>query len=240
MNQNTGLEQIYKIYSELYPESQKAKLDKFLVELNKLRTRLSTKEEESDWYKDATVYSLYVDLFNKNFKGLADKLDYLQDLGVSCLWLLPILDSPMKDAGFDIKDYQRIRKDLFLLPDSASQEEEKKLFQDFLSKAHKKGMHVIFDIALNHTSVDHFWFQESRKGVDNPYRDYYIWNKDTDKYKEARLLFKGMCPSNWEKDGDHFFFHRFLGFFVYIVCIVLVDECEKTVNIIAFCASHRL
>ena len=105
MNQNTGLEQIYKIYSELYPESQKAKLDKFLVELNKLRTRLSTREEESDWYKDATVYSLYVDLFNKNFKGLADKLDYLQDLGVSCLWLLPILDSPMKDAGFDIKDY---------------------------------------------------------------------------------------------------------------------------------------
>jgi maltose alpha-D-glucosyltransferase/alpha-amylase len=65
---------------------------------------------------------------------------------------------------------------------------------------------------LNHTSIEHPWFQESRKGEDNPYRDYYIWNKDTEKYKEARLLFKGMCPSNWEKDGDAYFFHRFFEF----------------------------
>jgi maltose alpha-D-glucosyltransferase/alpha-amylase len=205
-------ERIYSSFNELYPGIPKTQLVSFIEELNSLKNRLESPDNQADWYKDAIVYSLYVDLFNTDFSGLIQKLDYLKDLGVNCIWLLPILDSPMKDAGFDIKDYRRIRKDLFRLPDSASAEEEKLLFGKFLYEAHSKGMRVIFDIAMNHTSIDHPWFQESRLGKENPFRDYYIWNMDTNKYKEARLLFKGMCPSNWEKDDDCFFFHRFFEF----------------------------
>lgn len=205
-------ERIYSSFNELYPGIPKTQLVSFIEELNSIKKRLESPDNQTDWYKDAIVYSLYVDLFNTDFSGLIQKLDYLKDLGVNCIWLLPILDSPMKDAGFDIKDYRRIRKGLFRLPDSASAEEEKLLFGRFLYEAHSKGMRVIFDIAMNHTSIDHPWFQESRLGKENPFRDYYIWNKDTNKYKEARLLFKGMCPSNWEKDGDCFFFHRFFEF----------------------------
>lgn len=212
MHKNDALNRLYLSYKELYPEDTSNLLDDFVLYLNTIKSKLYTSNHNFDWYKDATVYSLYVDLFNNDFSGLAEKIDYLQDLGVSCLWLLPILDSPMKDAGFDIKDYKRIRNDLFRLPDSASADDEKALFKKFLDQAHSKGMRVIFDIALNHSSIDHPWFQESRKSIDNPYRDYYIWNKDTEKYKEARLLFKGMCPSNWEKDGDCYFFHRFFEF----------------------------
>jgi maltose alpha-D-glucosyltransferase/alpha-amylase len=212
MHNNDAKDRLYSSFNELYSSESIAQLDSFIVQLNDLKSKLSASETNSDWYKDATVYSLYVDLFNKDFSGLTEKMDYLQDLGVSCLWLLPILDSPMKDAGFDIKDYTRIRKDLFRLPDTASPEEEKVLFKRFVDQAHAKGMRVIFDIAMNHSSMDHPWFQESRKGKDNPYRDYYIWNNDTDKYQDARLLFKGMCPSNWEKDGDCYFFHRFFEF----------------------------
>jgi len=212
MSENNALKRLHNAYNELYLGESAALLDTFIDQLEKLKSKLDNKDTSSDWYKDVTVYSLYVDLFNKDFSGLTEKMDYLKDLGVSCLWLLPILDSPMKDAGFDIKDYKRIRKDLFRLPDTASPAEEKVLFKRFLDEAHNKGLRVIFDIALNHSSIDHPWFQESRKGKDNPYRDYYIWNKDTEKYKEARLLFKGMCPSNWEKDGDSYFFHRFFEF----------------------------
>nr|MDA3907422.1 alpha-amylase family glycosyl hydrolase [Bacteroidales bacterium] len=212
MPKNDALDRLYKSFNELYAGDSITLLDSFINQLNALKSRLSFEETTSDWYKDVTVYSLYVDLFNRNFSGLTEKMNYLKDLGVSCLWLLPILDSPMKDAGFDIKDYTRIRKDLFRLPDTASSEDEKVLFKKFLDEAHNKGLKVIFDIALNHSSMDHPWFQESRKSKDNPYRDYYIWNENTEKYKEARLLFKGMCPSNWEKDGDCYFFHRFFEF----------------------------
>jgi len=118
----------------------------------------------------------------------------------------------MRDAGFDIRDYRNIRAELLGLPAETSMEVKQKAFRDFLDEAHKHGIRVIFDIAMNHTSEEHPWFVESRKGPDNPFRNYYIWNKDTNKYKETRLLFKGMCPSNWEKDGDYYFFHRFFEF----------------------------
>ncbi len=212
MNETSTLDKLYTNFDKLYPDHSDELLDTFVAKLDRLKDRLKTNQKTFDWYKDATVYSLYVDLFNKDFSGLSEKMDYLQDLGVSCLWLLPILDSPMRDAGFDIKNYQRIRKDLFRLPDSASADEEKKLFNSFLKEAHAKGMHVIFDIAMNHTSMEHPWFQEARKSKENPFRDYYIWNKDTNKYTDARLLFKGMCPSNWEKEGNNYFFHRFFEF----------------------------
>lgn len=211
MTQEESKQLLERSFHELYPNESLDLLYSFIKELEELQPQIPN-DGNPDWYKDAIVYSLYVDLFNKDFTGLTEKLDHLSELGVSCLWLLPILDSPMKDAGFDIKDYRKIRSELFRLPDTASPEDKQEKFRDFLNHAHDKGIKVIFDIAMNHTSMDHPWFQESRKGIDNPYRDYYIWNKDTEKYKEARLLFKGMCPSNWEKDGDCYFFHRFFEF----------------------------
>jgi len=200
-------------FQELYPNASLSILDEFVEELQQKKSHIATCEKQ-DWYKDAIVYSLYVDLFNVDFSGLSSKLSYLQNLEVNCLWLLPILDSPMKDAGFDIKNYQKIRPELFRLPDTASPEDQKEKFKAFVEQAHEKGIKVIFDIALNHSSMEHPWFIESRKGVDNPYRDYYIWNKDTNKYQDARLLFKGMCPSNWELDEQSgcYFFHRFFEF----------------------------
>lgn len=211
MDKAQNFEILKNSFQELYPNEPLNKLEDFISELIDLNKEIPT-NENPDWYKDAVVYSLYVDLFNKDFNGLIAKLDHIASLGVTCLWLLPILDSPMKDAGFDIKDYRRIRPELFNMPDTASSEEQQVKFREFLNHAHSKGIKVIFDIAMNHCSMEHPWFQEARKGKDNLYRDYFIWNKDTDKYKEARLLFKGMCPSNWEKDGEEYFFHRFFEF----------------------------
>lgn len=201
-----------KYWRELYDNQSIELLSTFLQEIDAFKKEVNVTPAENEWYKDAVVYSLYVDLFNNNFKGLEEKLDYLHDLGVNCLWLLPILDSPMRDAGFDISNYIKIREDLIGLKKNSSEEQQLNVFKDFLSHAKQKGIRVIFDIAMNHTSNQHFWFSESRKSEDNPYRDYYIWNKDTNKYREARLLFKGMCPSNWEKDGEWYYFHRFFEF----------------------------
>ncbi|MBI9039294.1 MAG: alpha-glucosidase C-terminal domain-containing protein [Bacteroidales bacterium] len=199
-------------WNKLYPNTSTDKLEGFIKELSNIKLEVKFKSHENEWYKDAIVYSLYVDLFNKNFQGIEEKLDYLSDLGVNCLWLLPILDSPMRDAGFDISDYRKIRPEILGTSASSSDEEKKEVFVKFLESAHKKGIKVIFDIALNHTSDQHFWFKESRKSEDNPFRNYYIWNKNKDLYKETRLLFEGMEPSNWEKDGEWYYFHRFFSF----------------------------
>ena len=199
-------------WHELYGHDNNLLLDDFLKYLEDFKTRQVIQPQEPEWYKDAIVYSLYVDLFNKTFDGLREKLDYIQNLGVNCLWLLPILDSPMRDAGFDIRQYDKVRDELLGLPANATDEEKQKAFRDFLDEAHKRNIKVIFDIAMNHTSDQHPWFLESRKGVDNPYRDFYIWNNDTNRYTATRLLFKGMEDSNWEKDGDCYFFHRFFNF----------------------------
>ncbi|MBK6966486.1 MAG: alpha-glucosidase C-terminal domain-containing protein [Bacteroidales bacterium] len=207
------LDKIKTAWNELYPTPDaNQKLEILLKELEIARNNNRFNPQPDGWYKDAVVYSLYVDFFAGTFHGLSDKLDHLKELGITCLWLLPILDSPMRDAGFDIRDYRNIRAELLGLPGGTDVEIKQKAFRDFLEEAHARGIRVIFDIAMNHTSEEHAWFVESRKGPDNPYRDYYIWNKDTNKYKETRLLFKGMCPSNWEKDGDYYFFHRFFEF----------------------------
>ena len=212
MTTNFAITTMRACWHELYGYNSDILLDDFLAETDKIKGELHFAPHNPGWYKDAIVYSLYVDLFNGTFDGLIQKLDYLQQLGVSCLWLLPILDSPMRDAGFDIRNYKSIRSNLLGLPNDAPDATKQVAFSHFLKEAHKRNIQVIFDIALNHTSEEHLWFQESRKSPDNPYRDYYIWNRDTEKYKETRLLFKGMCPSNWEKDGDWFYFHRFFEF----------------------------
>jgi len=199
-------------WQQLYGNEYDSLLVDFLCYIGDFKNQHVIKPQQPEWYKDAIVYSLYVDLFNKDFQGLTDKLDYIHSLGVNCIWLLPILDSPMRDAGFDIRQYTKVRDELLGLDADASDDEKIGVFADFLEKAHQKGIRVIFDIAMNHTSDQHPWFIESRQSPDNPYRDFYIWNKDTNRYKETRLLFKGMEDSNWEKDGDWFYFHRFFGF----------------------------
>jgi maltose alpha-D-glucosyltransferase/alpha-amylase len=208
----SDLSAIKKAWKQLYNNEDNELLNGFLTYLAEFKNQLVISPQEPEWYKDAIVYSLYVDLFNEDFQGLTDKLDYFRDLGVNCLWLLPILDSPMRDAGFDIRQYTKVRDELLGLNRDATDVEKFDVFTRFLDEAHQRGLRVIFDIAMNHTSDQHPWFIESRKGPGNPYRDFYIWNKDTNRYTGTRLLFKGMEESNWEKDGDCYYFHRFFGF----------------------------
>jgi maltose alpha-D-glucosyltransferase/alpha-amylase len=118
----------------------------------------------------------------------------------------------MRDAGFDIRDYRKIRADLLSLPETAGETEREAVFARFLVNAHARGIRVIFDIALNHTSDEHPWFVQAKSSKANPYRDYFIWSKDPEKYKEARIIFNGLCESNWERVGDEYYFHRFFEF----------------------------
>ncbi|WP_394790264.1 alpha-amylase family glycosyl hydrolase [Rhodoferax sp.] len=196
-----------QLWQQLYQDQHADKLDQFLDELQQA-AETAAPPPPATWFKEVVVYSLYVDLFNKDFKGLTERLGYLQDLGVTCLWLLPILDSPMRDAGFDISDYTKIRSELVGGSDAAAQG----TFAAFLAEAHRRNIRVIFDVAMNHCSDQHQWFQEARKGPDNPYRDYFIWSDTTERYQEARIIFKGMMPSNWHplpEEPGTYFFHRF-------------------------------
>jgi maltose alpha-D-glucosyltransferase/alpha-amylase len=201
---------LFQYWKALYPAESYDRLEAFIDEIDGLIK--SDNSISHDWYKDAVVYSLYVDLYNKDFKGLTAKLDYLQGLGVSCLWLLPILDSPMRDAGFDIRNFDLIRHDLLGLKPGFSKQEQEKVFGEFLLEAKNRGIRVIFDVAINHCSEEHPWFVEAKKSEDSPYRDYFIWTRDTTLYKDARIIFKGMETSNWEAWGDWYYFHRFFNF----------------------------
>ncbi|MEI6059991.1 MAG: alpha-amylase family glycosyl hydrolase [Bacteroidota bacterium] len=199
---------LFDIWGKLYPGISTRILDNFLLTIEVNRNANIPDNEQVDWYKDAVVYSLYADLFNHDFTGITQKLDYLHELGVNCLWLLPVLDSPMRDAGFDISDYYSIRAELA----GTEGADKQAVFSSFLAEAHSRGIRVIFDIAMNHTSDEHHWFLEARKSKDNPYRNYYIWSKDETLYDKARIIFKGIEKSNWEPCGDEFYYHRFFNF----------------------------
>jgi len=200
---------LFSIWENLYPGISSHLLKDFLSSVETDREAQSNGEDQVDWYKDAVVYSLYADLFNDDFAGLIQKLDYLHELGINCIWLLPVLDSPMRDAGFDISDYYKIRPGLL---DKTGKNTDQQIFRHFLEAAHSKGIRVIFDISMNHTSNEHPWFVEALKSKDNPYRNYYIWSKDNTLYKDARIIFKGIETSNWELRGDDYYFHRFFNF----------------------------
>ncbi len=200
---------LFTIWEKLYPGIPTRILEDFLLSVEINCNTQKSENDQADWYKDVVVYSLYADLFNSDFPGLIQKLDYLRDLGITCIWLLPVLGSPMRDAGFDISDYTSIRPELI---DKSGKNMDQKVFRQFLSEAHKKGIRVIFDISMNHTSDEHPWFSEALKSKDNPYRDYYIWSKDNSLYSDARIIFKGIEASNWEKNGDEYYFHRFFSF----------------------------
>jgi len=204
------MNKLREYWNILYGNKNISLLENFLKYLDESKSNIKSSFSDKEWYSNAVVYSLYVDLFNKNFEGLQEKLLYLKDLGVNCIWLLPVLESPMRDAGFDISDYRKIRSELFCKKYSESERENK--FQDFLNEAHTQGLKIIFDIAINHTSNQHNWFQEAIKSPDSKYRDYYIWSDDDKKYSDARIIFKGMLNSNWEKLDNHYYFHRFFEF----------------------------
>src|SRR4051812_35780830 len=165
-------------------------------------------ERDPDWFKKAVFYEIHLRGFfdgnddgSGDFRGLADKLDYLQWLGVDCLWLLPYYPSPLRDGGYDIADFYSIH------PDYGSIED----FKYFVDQAHQRGMRVIADLVMNHTSSDHPWFQASRTDPDGPYGDWYVWGDDDTRWSEARIIFIDTEPSNWTWDPirGQYYWHRF-------------------------------
>jgi maltose alpha-D-glucosyltransferase/alpha-amylase len=164
--------------------------------------------DELLWYKDAVFYEVYVRAFKDSnsdghgdLRGLTEKLDYLEELGVDCLWLLPIYPSPLKDDGYDIADYYGVHPTYGNLED----------FTELVDAAHDRGMRVITDLVLNHTSDQHPWFQASRQDPDSPYHDYYVWSPTDQKYDAARIIFLDTETSNWAWDDEAkmFYWHRF-------------------------------
>lgn len=161
------------------------------------------------WYKDAIIYELHVKTFyDKNsdgigdFRGLTEKLDYLENLGVNTIWLLPFFPSPLKDDGYDISDYYNIHKHYGNM----------RHFKHFLKEAHRREMKVIIELVLNHTSDQHQWFQRARKkNAPKRWRDFYVWSDKPDKYLDARIIFQDFETSNWTRDpeNDKYFWHRF-------------------------------
>jgi maltose alpha-D-glucosyltransferase / alpha-amylase len=161
------------------------------------------------WYKDAIIYEVHVRaFFDSNgdgigdFRGLTEKLDYLQDLGITAIWLLPFYPSPLKDDGYDIADYMSVHPDYGTLHD----------FQVFLREAHRRGLRVITELVLNHTSDQHPWFQRARRAKPGErWRDFYVWSDTPEKYQDARIIFKDFESSNWAWDpaAQAYYWHRF-------------------------------
>ena len=161
------------------------------------------------WYKDAIIYEVHARAFYDSdedgmgdFRGLTKKLDYLQDLGITTIWLLPFFPSPWRDDGYDISDYNDVHPAYGTLRD----------FQNFLKQAHRRGIRVVTEVVLNHTSDQHPWFQRSRRAAPGSrWRDFYVWSDTADKYLDARIIFKDFETSNWAWDpvAKAYYWHRF-------------------------------
>jgi maltose alpha-D-glucosyltransferase / alpha-amylase len=160
------------------------------------------------WFQRAVFYEVLVRAFydsnadgSGDLRGLIDRLDYLEWLGVDCLWLPPFYDSPLRDGGYDIRDFYRV------LPEYGTVED----FVALLDAAHRRGIRVITDLVMNHTSDAHPWFQESRRDPSGPYGDYYVWSDTDDRYADARVIFVDTEESNWSFDPvrRQFYWHRF-------------------------------
>ena len=165
-------------------------------------------QHDPHWYRKAVFYEVLVRGFadgngdgSGDFHGLIDKLDYLQWLGVDCLWLPPFFQSPLRDGGYDISDYNSVLDEFGTISD----------FKRLVAEAHARGVRVIIDLPLNHTSDQHPWFQESRKDPDGPFGDFYVWSDTDEKYEDARIIFVDTEESNWTFDPirRQFFWHRF-------------------------------
>jgi maltose alpha-D-glucosyltransferase/alpha-amylase len=163
---------------------------------------------DPSWYKDAIIYEVHVRAFRDSsgngtgdFRGLTEKLDYLRDLGVTAIWLLPFYPSPLKDDGYDIADYTGVHPDYGTLRDVRA----------FIREAHKRGLRVITELVCNHTSDQHPWFQRARKAKrGSPWRDFYVWSDDPSMYGDARIIFKDFETSNWMWDpvAGQYFWHE--------------------------------
>ena len=161
------------------------------------------------WYKDAVIYELHVKAFADgnndgigDFRGLIGKLDYLQDLGVTCIWLLPFFPSPLRDDGYDISDYTNVNPHYGTLAD----------FEEFLDAAHKRGMQVLIELVINHTSDQHRWFQRARLAPPGSVeRDFYVWSDTDNKFQDVRIIFSDTEKSNWTWDpvAKAYYWHRF-------------------------------
>jgi maltose alpha-D-glucosyltransferase/alpha-amylase len=161
------------------------------------------------WYKDAVIYELHVKTFCDSdgdgmgdFRGLIEKLDYLQELGVTAIWLLPFYPSPLRDDGYDIADYFDVNPNFGTLDD----------FRAFLDAAHQRNLRVITELVINHTSDQNPWFQRSRRAAPgSPEREFYVWSDTPEKYKDARIIFKDFETSNWAWDpvAKAYYWHRF-------------------------------
>ncbi|MEA2559175.1 MAG: maltose alpha-D-glucosyltransferase / alpha-amylase [Acidobacteriota bacterium] len=168
-----------------------------------------TPEREPLWYKDAILYEIHVRAFADadndgmgDFKGLTAKLDYLQDLGVTALWILPFYPSPWRDDGYDISDYTEVHPAYGSIKD----------FKVFLREAHRRGLKVITELVINHTSDQHPWFQRARHAEPGSrWRDFYVWSDSPEKYADARIIFKDFESSNWSWDpvAKAYYWHRF-------------------------------
>ncbi len=167
------------------------------------------KTKHNLWYKDAIIYQLHVlSFFDSNadgigdFKGLIKKLDYLVDLGINTIWLLPFYPSPLKDGGYDISDFTDINPSYGTIAD----------FKKLIKEAHKRGLRVVTELVLNHTSSEHKWFQRARNAEPGSnFRDFYVWNDTPDKYNDARIIFQDFESSNWSWDpvAKAYYWHRF-------------------------------
>jgi len=164
---------------------------------------------ESDplWFKKAVFYEIHLRGFydgngdgSGDFRGLTEKLDYLNWLGIDCIWLLPMYKSPLRDGGYDIADYEEIHPDYGTMED----------VRTFLEAAHQRGMRVIADLVMNHTSSDHEWFQKSRRREPG-FEDWYVWSDTDELYRDARIIFIDTEASNWTWDPvrGQYYWHRF-------------------------------
>src|SRR5688572_14453317 len=164
---------------------------------------------QTDWYRDAIIYQVHVKSFfdsNDNgigdFAGLTSKLDYIRDLGVSAIWLMPFYPSPLRDDGYDIADYRGINPSYGTMAD----------FKQFIKEAHKRDIRVITELVINHTSDQHPWFQKARNAKPgSAARDFYVWSDTDQKYKDTRIIFLDTEPSNWSWDpvAQAYYWHRF-------------------------------
>ena len=163
---------------------------------------------QAGWYKDAIIYQVHVRSFSDSngdgigdFQGLAQRLDYVQELGVTAIWVMPFCPSPLRDDGYDISDYRSVHPSYGTLED----------FKAFLSGAHDRGIRVIIEMVANHTSDQHPWFLESRASRDNPKRDWYVWSDTDTGYRGTRIIFLDTEMSNWAWDpiSKSYYWHRF-------------------------------
>ena len=165
-------------------------------------------EADPLWFKRAVFYEIHIrGFFDANgdgsgdFRGLTEKLDYLQWLGIDCIWLLPFYESPLRDGGYDISDFYKVHPDYGTVAD----------VHKLIEAAHARRIRVIADLVMNHTSNDHPWFQESRSSADSPKRDWYVWSDTPERYKDARVIFIDTESSNWTYDpvAGQYYWHRF-------------------------------